>query len=80
MLTKITVRNPSYKFIGPLSVKKTYLKFGQPVPDWLEEAFTNATAEYPDLFSRETGTAAATPIDSLDEAYVTPGLFALFRF
>lgn len=72
MLTELTVRNPNYRFIGPLSVKKTYLKFGKQVPDWLEEAFTNVTAEFPDIFSRDQGSAAATPIDSLDDAYVTP--------
>lgn len=69
---KDTVRNANYRFIGPLSVKKTYLKFGQAVPAWLEEAVANATADFPDLFSRDTGSAAATPIDSLDDAYVTP--------
>lgn len=72
-LTKrpLSVRNPNYKFVGPLSIKKTYLKYGKPVPDWLEAAVANATAGT-DLFERATGSATATPIDDLDDAYVTP--------
>lgn len=66
------VRNPNYKFVGPLSVKKTYLKYGKPVPDWLEAAVANATASDPELAKRATGSATTTPIDSLDDAYVTP--------
>lgn len=65
------VRNPNYKFNGALSVKKTYLKYGKPVPDWLEEAVANITAEL-GLEGRSTGTASATPIDSFDDAYITP--------
>lgn len=65
------VRNPNYNFIGPLSVKKTYLKYGKPVPDWLEAAVANVTAGL-DFGKRATGSATATPIDDLDDAYVTP--------
>lgn len=65
------VRNPNYKFNGALSVKKTYLKYGKPVPDWLEEAVANITAEL-GLEGRATGSASATPIDSFDDAYITP--------
>lgn len=65
------VRNPNYKFNGALSVKKTYLKYGKPVPDWLEEAVANITAEF-GLEGRATGSASATPIDSFDDAYITP--------
>lgn len=65
------VRNPNYKFNGALSVKKTYLKYGKPVPDWLEQAVANITAEL-GLEGRATGSASATPIDSFDDAYITP--------
>lgn len=67
------VRNPNYNFVGPLSVKKTYLKYGKPVPDWLEAAVTNLTAGLDlDFSKRATGSATTTPIDNLDDAYVTP--------
>lgn len=67
------VRNPNYNFIGPLSVKKTYLKYGKPVPDWLEAAVANFTTGLGlDLDKRSTGSATTTPIDNLDDAYVTP--------
>lgn len=73
------VRNPNYNFIGPLSVKKTYLKYGKPVPDWLEAAVANVTAALDlgdlgdlSLGKRATGSATTTPIDNLDDAYVTP--------
>lgn len=41
------------------------------MPDWLEAAVANVTADL-GLVGRTTGSAAATPIDSLDDAYVTP--------
>lgn len=67
------VRNPNYRFSGPLSVKKTYLKFGKPVPDWLESAVANYTSsEDGSAGKRSTGSATTTPIDNLDDAYVTP--------
>ncbi|KAJ4389554.1 hypothetical protein N0V93_007024 [Gnomoniopsis smithogilvyi] len=65
------VENPNYNFVGALSVKKTYLKFGKPVPDWLEEAVANLTSST-DIVGRATGSATTTPIDSLDDAYITP--------
>lgn len=65
------VRNPNYHFSGPLSVKKTYLKYGKPVPAWLEAAVANHTS-YPGPDKRDTGSATTTPIDNLDDAYVTP--------
>ncbi|CAN8095280.1 unnamed protein product [Discula destructiva] len=65
------VRNPNYRFIGALSVKKTHLKYGKAVPDWLEEAVAKSTAAF-DLFPRDQGSASATPIDNVDDAYVTP--------
>lgn len=67
------VRNPKYNFIGPLSVKKTYLKYGKPVPDWLEAAVANFTSGLDlDFGKRSTGSATTTPIDNLDDAYITP--------
>lgn len=69
------VRNPNHRFIGPLSVKKTYLKYGKPVPDWLESAVARFTSDLGDsdpLDRRTNGSAPATPIDTLDDAYVTP--------
>ncbi|KUI63414.1 Endothiapepsin [Cytospora mali] len=69
------VENPNYRFIGPLSVKKTYLKYGKAVPDWLESAVASATSDKETrdfLDKRATGSASATPIDNLDDAYVTP--------
>lgn len=41
------------------------------MPDWLEAAVANATAGL-DLSKRATGSATTTPIDNLDDAYVTP--------
>ncbi|KAK3319422.1 aspartic-type endopeptidase-like protein [Apodospora peruviana] len=61
------VPNPGYKFNGALSVYKTYLKFGAPIPDYLHEAVAKAR-----LGKRATGSASATPIDTFDDAYVTP--------
>lgn len=66
------VSNPNYRFIGPLSVKKTYLKFGKPVPDWLEAAVRSFTSSDDSLAKRDNGSETTTPIDDLDDAYVTP--------
>lgn len=54
-----------------MSVKKTYLKYGKPVPDWLEEAVANLTSSS-NVVGRDTGSATTTPIDSNDDAYITP--------
>ncbi|ROV94046.1 hypothetical protein VMCG_08252 [Cytospora schulzeri] len=75
------VRNPNYRFIGPLSVKKTYLKYGKPIPDWLESAVATYASSSSDdkaadggdrVGKRTNGSATTTPIDNLDDAYVTP--------
>ncbi|KAK0612786.1 aspartic peptidase domain-containing protein [Bombardia bombarda] len=65
------VRNPSYRFNGALSVYKTYLKYGAPVPDYLIKAVAKMGVSHPES-RRGTGSAAATPIDEYDIAYVTP--------
>ena len=70
-------RNPNYHFIGPLSVKKTYLKYGRPVPDWLESAVATFTSDMSSTGSqlsgkRANGSAVATPTDNIDDAYVVP--------
>lgn len=60
-------------FNGPLSIKKTYLKYGVPVPEWLESAVANHTAFLDgEIEKRATGSAVTTPIDAVDDAYVTP--------
>lgn len=61
------VRNPHYHFNGALSVYKTYLKYKAPIPDYLAQAVANFT-----LAKRTTGSATTTPIDSFDDAYITP--------
>lgn len=73
------VRNPNYRFSGPLSVKKTYLKYGKPVPDWLESAVAKVTSDMglddsQMLNGRANGSVIATPTDSLDDAYIIPVL------
>ncbi|KAK3314468.1 aspartic peptidase domain-containing protein [Apodospora peruviana] len=67
------VRNPNYRFNGALSVYKTYLKYGAPVPDHLVKAVNKIALENgnPEI-KRNTGSAAAIPIDEFDVAYVTP--------
>jgi len=64
------VRNPNYKFNGALSVYKTYLKFKAPVPEYLKIAVANLTGI--DLEKRSKGSVSATPIDSFDDAYISP--------
>ena len=64
------VRNPKYVFNGALSVYKTYLKYGAPIPKYLEDAVANFTNGA--LDKRVTGSASATPIDTYDDAYITP--------
>jgi len=61
------VPNAGYKFNGALSVYKTYLKFGAAIPDYLHAAAAKAR-----VGKRATGSAPATPIDTFDDAYVTP--------
>ncbi|KAH8893924.1 aspartic proteinase [Thozetella sp. PMI_491] len=65
------VRNPNYKFNGAVSVYKTYLKFGVPIPEELRAAVINATGGA--LGKRATtGSVSATPIDTYDDAYISP--------
>ncbi|KAB5566055.1 microbial aspartic proteinase [Coniochaeta sp. 2T2.1] len=61
------VRNPKHIASGPLSVYKTYLKYNVPIPDYLHEAVKNFT-----IAKRATGSALAIPIDTFDDAYITP--------
>lgn len=43
------------------------------MPDWLETAVANISSELGlDIAVRDTGSATTTPIDSLDDAYITP--------
>ncbi|KAL2016671.1 hypothetical protein VTK56DRAFT_3173 [Thermocarpiscus australiensis] len=64
------VRRVGHKFIPALSVYKTYMKYKAPIPDWLHEAVANATNGA--VGKRATGSAVTSPIDSVDDAYVTP--------
>ncbi|TPX19117.1 uncharacterized protein E0L32_011190 [Thyridium curvatum] len=61
------IRNPNHAFNGALSVYKTYLKYNAPIPQYLKDAVANFT-----LSRRDTGSATTTPIDSFDNAYITP--------
>ncbi|CAK7222144.1 hypothetical protein SCUCBS95973_004741 [Sporothrix curviconia] len=62
------VRNPHYTFNGAVSVYKTYLKFGVPVPQHLQDAVDRTGL----VSKRSEGVAVASPIDSLDDAYTIP--------
>lgn len=62
------VRNPNYSFNGAVSVYKTYLKFGVPIPAELQAAVERTGL----ITKRSEGVAVATPIDSLDDAYTIP--------
>lgn len=69
------VPRDNYKRSGALSVYKTYLKYNVPIPDWLSAAVANSTdISYETLRKRasQEGSAVTTPIDSYDDAYVTP--------
>lgn len=65
------VKNPHYNFNGALSVYKTYLKYGAPVPNHLVKAVENIKKLH-EAEKRATGSAPAVPIDEYDVAYVTP--------
>ncbi|KAK4216505.1 pepsin [Rhypophila decipiens] len=65
------VANPHYRFNGALSVYKTYLKYGVPVPNHLLKAVDNVKKLH-EMERRATGSAPAIPIDEYDVAYVTP--------
>lgn len=62
------VRNPNYVFNGAVSVYKTYLKFGVPIPAHLQAAVERTGL----LSKRSEGVAVASPIDSYDDAYTIP--------
>lgn len=64
------IPNPKYNFNGALSIYKTYLKFGAPIPDYLQAAVANLTRA--GVNKRSSGSASASPIDTFDDAYVTP--------
>ncbi|KAK3396928.1 putative endothiapepsin precursor [Sordaria brevicollis] len=74
-------KNPRYhKFNGALSVYRTYLKYGAPVPDYLVKAVAKHLGVSTDdvlnysvaKTKRDKGSAPAVPIDEYDVAYVTP--------
>ena len=64
------VRRTGYKFNGAVSVYKTYLKYKVPIPDSLADAVSQVTGGA--LGRRAQGSVSATPIDSLDDAYISP--------
>ncbi|KAH6851332.1 aspartic peptidase domain-containing protein [Chaetomium sp. MPI-CAGE-AT-0009] len=67
------VRRPNYRFNGARQVYRTYLKYGVPAPDDLIKAVAHTDALNSAAAKRDTGSAAATPIDPrFDIAYVTP--------
>ena len=66
------VRKTNYKFNGAVSVYKTYLKFGVPIPEELAAKVANVTSGA--LGRRTTGSVVTTPIDSSDDAYDCPVL------
>jgi hypothetical protein len=68
--TVTQVANKNYKFNGAWSVYKTHLKFNAPIPEDLKAAVANFTAGR--TAKRATGSATTTPIDSYDDAYITP--------
>lgn len=63
------VPRDNYRPNGALSMYRTYMKFGAPIPDWLETAVQNSFARH---VKRDEGSATTTPIDTYDDAYVTP--------
>lgn len=67
------VERANHKNNGALSMYKTYLKYKTPIPDWLAAAVANSTGiSYEKLLRRDEGSAVSTPIDTYDDAYVTP--------
>ncbi|EFX01969.1 aspartic proteinase [Grosmannia clavigera kw1407] len=62
------VRNENYKFNGAVSIYKTYLKFGKPIPDYLQAAVDRTGL----VKKRSQGSSVATPVDSYDDAYTIP--------
>lgn len=66
------VARDNYRPNGALSMYRTYLKFGTPVPDWLETAVQASFARHAQQARRDEGSETTTPIDTYDDAYVTP--------
>ncbi|AEO61299.1 hypothetical protein MYCTH_2121130 [Thermothelomyces thermophilus ATCC 42464] len=67
------VRRRNYRFNGARAVYRTYLKYGVPVPEYIVEAVAYTDALNAAATKRDTGSAAAEPIDPrYDVAYVTP--------
>ncbi|KAL2166527.1 hypothetical protein VTG60DRAFT_2540 [Thermothelomyces hinnuleus] len=67
------VRRRNYRFNGARAVYRTYLKYGVPVPEYIVEAVAYTDALNAAAAKRDTGSAAADPIDPrYDVAYVTP--------
>ncbi|KAK4173692.1 pepsin precursor [Triangularia setosa] len=76
-LTLKQVRNPRpHKAFNPArATYRTFLKYGVPAPDYIKKAITHIDDEQEEAFSRskrDTGSAAAIPINEVDIAYVTP--------
>lgn len=65
------LRNPNYRFSGPVSIYKTYLKYGVAIPDELAKTVASILGEA-EVKRRGTGSAGAIPIDDSDTAYITP--------
>ena len=66
------VRNEKYRFNGALSIYKTYLKYNAPIPDYLHAAVANFTKAGINKRATAQGSVAANPIDTVDDAYVSP--------
>ncbi|KAK4198684.1 pepsin precursor [Triangularia verruculosa] len=71
------VRNPrAHKaFNGARATYRTFLKYGVPAPDYLKKAIAHIDEEQEEAYARikrDTGSAAAIPINEVDIAYVTP--------
>ncbi|KAH8883322.1 microbial aspartic proteinase [Thozetella sp. PMI_491] len=63
------VRNPNYKFNPSVSLYKTQLKYGRKPSDSLKAKVESLRGS---LGRRTTGSVDATPIDSVDDAYICP--------
>lgn len=66
------VKRENYKPNGALSMYKTYMKYKTPIPDWLAAAVANTTGIDYKLLKRDEGSAEASPVDTFDDAYITP--------
>lgn len=71
------VRNQrGHKAFNPArATYRTFLKYGVPAPDYIKKAVAHIDEEQEEAFARikrDTGSAAAIPINEVDIAYVTP--------